>query len=253
MNPNPLAKPTMSDPSITVVRSATKSRSPFRADGARTEGIVVHDAETGKQGLEAATRKPRPRDRRSRPARYRRPRRDPRIARLERTAGDRAASARTQEDEKVAALDAGADDYLTKPFGVSELLARIRAHLQRRNQGGANESPRSALRRGERRPRVAQSTRINGGPSRRRSNTGLSATLVHRAGRVLTHRQLCAFPEVWGPSRRELSLSALWRICAASSSAIRRSPSISSRRRASAIGWSASCQARRRLAAAATG
>ena len=43
-------------------------------------------------------------------------------------------SARTQEEEKVAALDAGADDYLTKPFGVSELRARIRAQLRRRNQ-----------------------------------------------------------------------------------------------------------------------
>src|ERR1700738_3151532 len=46
-------------------------------------------------------------------------------------------SARTREDEKVAALDAGADDYLTKPFGVAELMARIRAHLRRHNRSAA--------------------------------------------------------------------------------------------------------------------
>ncbi len=44
-------------------------------------------------------------------------------------------SARTEEKEKVRALDAGADDYLTKPFGVAELIARIRAHLRRRTSG----------------------------------------------------------------------------------------------------------------------
>src|ERR1700722_14014862 len=49
-------------------------------------------------------------------------------------------SARTHEDAKVAALDAGADDYLTKPFGVSELLGRIRAHLRGRNQASTTES-----------------------------------------------------------------------------------------------------------------
>lgn len=45
-------------------------------------------------------------------------------------------SARTQEDEKVAALDAGADDYITKPFGTSELMARIRTALRRSSMNG---------------------------------------------------------------------------------------------------------------------
>ncbi|CAN5417142.1 two-component system response regulator KdpE [soil metagenome] len=46
-------------------------------------------------------------------------------------------SARTTEDDKIAALDAGADDYLVKPFGARELLARVRAHLRRRTTGAA--------------------------------------------------------------------------------------------------------------------
>lgn len=49
-------------------------------------------------------------------------------------------SARSSEEDKVAALDAGADDYLSKPFGISELLARVRVAL-RRHSGGSQESP----------------------------------------------------------------------------------------------------------------
>jgi two-component system, OmpR family, KDP operon response regulator KdpE len=54
-------------------------------------------------------------------------------------------SARTREDEKVAALDAGADDYLTKPFVVAELMARIREHLRRHNRIVAGVSPTSKI------------------------------------------------------------------------------------------------------------
>src|SRR4029077_2060768 len=57
-------------------------------------------------------------------------------------------SARGREDDKVAALDAGADDYLTKPFGVQELLARMRVAL-RHAQLATSESPRTALEFGE--------------------------------------------------------------------------------------------------------
>jgi two-component system KDP operon response regulator KdpE len=110
-------------------------------------------------------------------------------------------SARTQEEEKVAALDAGADDYLTKPFGVSELMARIRAHLRRRNQAQASETPVVAfgdvsvdlvLRRV-----VKNGENVHLTPIEYR----LLSTLVRHAGRVLTHRQLLV--EVWGPSHVE--------------------------------------------------
>ncbi|MDR5854107.1 two-component system response regulator KdpE [Caballeronia sp. LZ062] len=110
-------------------------------------------------------------------------------------------SARTQEEEKVAALDAGADDYLTKPFGVSELMARIRAHLRRRNQTAASETPvvsfgdvtvDLALRRVTRNGESVHLTPIE---------YRLLATLVRDAGRVLTHRHLLR--EVWGPSHVE--------------------------------------------------
>jgi two-component system KDP operon response regulator KdpE len=55
-------------------------------------------------------------------------------------------SAREREEEKVAALDAGADDYLTKPFGVPELLARLRAMLRRRQQASATDKPGTCAR-----------------------------------------------------------------------------------------------------------
>ena len=51
-------------------------------------------------------------------------------------------SARVGEQDKIEALDAGADDYLTKPFGVGELLARVRAASRRRCDGGAQRTVR---------------------------------------------------------------------------------------------------------------
>ncbi|WP_206953109.1 two-component system response regulator KdpE [Trinickia acidisoli] len=165
------------------------------------EGVTVYDAQTGKAGLiEAATRKP-----------------DLVIVDLGLPDADGidvirelrgwadvpviVLSARTQEAEKVAALDAGADDYLTKPFGVPELLARMRAHLRRRARGGAGEgavvcfgdvsvdlTQRSVTRAGE----AVHLTPIE---------YRLLVALVRHAGRVLTHRQLLS--EVWGPSHVE--------------------------------------------------
>ena len=120
-------------------------------------------------------------------------------------------SARTDEADKIAALDAGADDYLSKPFGVGELLARVRANL--------------------RRPRAASGDTLNGGAGEvdpvfrfgevevdrqarlvRRAGAEVHLTpleyrlltvLMANAGRVMTHRQLLR--EVWGPAHSEHS------------------------------------------------
>ena len=106
-------------------------------------------------------------------------------------------SARTQEQEKVQALNAGADDYLTKPFGVAELLARIRAHLRRQQAAATLTEP--AIHFGEIKVDLAlRSVTRNGQvihltPIEYR----LLLVLIRYAGKVLTHRQL--LKEVWGP------------------------------------------------------
>jgi two-component system KDP operon response regulator KdpE len=114
-------------------------------------------------------------------------------------------SARSEESAKIAALDAGADDYLTKPFGVGELLARVRANLRRRARLGA-----------------AGVTQIEFGlvtvdlAARLVSRAGepvhltpiefrLLAHLLANTGKVLTHRQILR--EVWGPGYAESSHS----------------------------------------------
>jgi two-component system, OmpR family, KDP operon response regulator KdpE len=111
-------------------------------------------------------------------------------------------SARGKEQDKVAALDAGADDYLTKPFGVGELLARLRV----------------ALRHAARLPDAAMESVFRIGDlqvdlARRRVSVGgrdvhltpneykLLALLVRHAGKVVTHRQLLR--DVWGPNAVE--------------------------------------------------
>jgi two-component system KDP operon response regulator KdpE len=194
----------MSDPSVAVVLIEDEHQiRRFVRVSLEGEGMTVFEATTGKAGLvEAATRKP-----------------DLVIVDLGLPDTDGldvirelrnfsdlpviVLSARTQEAEKVAALDAGADDYLTKPFGVSELLARIRAHLRRRNRGGENDTPQVSfggvtvdlgLRRVTRDGEPVHLTPIE---------YRLLAALVRDAGRVLTHRQLLR--EVWGPSHVESS------------------------------------------------
>ena len=105
-------------------------------------------------------------------------------------------SARTQESEKVKALDAGADDFLSKPFGVSELLARVRALLRRRQHQPLEAAPiiqfgdfridcvrRVVTRRGE----PLHLTQIE---------YRLLVFLAANPGRVFTHRQLLL--QVWG-------------------------------------------------------
>jgi len=109
-------------------------------------------------------------------------------------------SARTDETDKIAALDAGADDYLTKPFGVGELLARLRVAMRRsaRTQDGTQVVTVGPVtidlnaRRVERDGAAVHLTPIE---------YRLLALLVKHAGKVLTHRHL--LKEVWGPSHVE--------------------------------------------------
>ena len=107
-------------------------------------------------------------------------------------------SARTDETDKIAALDAGADDYLTKPFGVGELLARVRATMRR--QGAPSIGGDAIFSFGD--VEVDQASRIV-----RKAGAVVHLTpieyrlltlLIGNAGKVLTHRHLLR--EVWGPS-----------------------------------------------------
>ena len=104
-------------------------------------------------------------------------------------------SARGQEQDKIAALDAGADDYLTKPFSVGELLARMRVALRHRATGG--EVPQ-LFEAGELKVDLARRTVTVAGDDLHLTPTEykLLAVLVKHAGKVLTHRQLLL--EVWG-------------------------------------------------------
>jgi len=106
-------------------------------------------------------------------------------------------SARDREDEKVAALDAGADDYLVKPFGVPELLARIRAQLRRQVQSGT-AAVSSKVRFGEVEVDLAthEVRRGSEGVHLTPIEFRLLSALIRGQGRVLTHRQLLL--DVWG-------------------------------------------------------
>jgi len=112
-------------------------------------------------------------------------------------------SARVDEAGKITALDAGADDYLTKPFGVGELLARVRAALRRQHQGIA-EAPASvrvgAIEVDLHRRLVARDGQpVHLTPTEYKLFTVLLANL----GRVVTAPQLLR--EVWGPSHADNS------------------------------------------------
>ncbi len=110
-------------------------------------------------------------------------------------------SARNQESQKVAALDSGADDYLTKPFSTAELLARIRVALRHADGGPGGKSP------------VFQSGNLKVDLSAHRVyihgneihltpiEYNILTTLIRHAGKVLTHRQLLT--EIWGPQRAQ--------------------------------------------------
>jgi two-component system KDP operon response regulator KdpE len=105
-------------------------------------------------------------------------------------------SAREREEEKVAALDAGADDYLTKPFGVDELIARIRVAL--RHQAMLPGQPEPIFEAHGVRVDLANRMVTRDGAEVKLTPTEyrLLSVLVHHAGKVLTHRAL--LKEVWG-------------------------------------------------------
>jgi two-component system KDP operon response regulator KdpE len=173
----------------------------FLRTGLSAEPFRIFEAETGKDGLvEAATRKPdlivldlglpdvdgvdvvtRLREWYTRP-----------IIIL---------SARSNEQEKIKALDAGADDYLTKPFGIGELMARIRVALRRatrEDQSGETVFVFGDVKVDLAARRVFRSdAEVHLTPNEYR----LLTTLIRHAGKVCTHRQLLA--EVWGPSHVE--------------------------------------------------
>ncbi len=169
------------------------------------EGWQVHEADTARRGLtEAGTRKP-----------------DLLVLDLGLPDGDGldvirdvrgwsgvpiiVLSARVDEADKIAALDAGADDYLTKPFGVGELLARVRANQRRQRSAAADDAaaPDPVFRFGnvevERQARLVRkaAVEVHLTPIEYR----LLLVLASNAGRVLTHRQLLR--EVWGPAHTE--------------------------------------------------
>jgi two-component system, OmpR family, KDP operon response regulator KdpE len=110
-------------------------------------------------------------------------------------------SARVGEQDKIEALDGGADDYLTKPFGVGELLARVRAASRRHQNGGADSD--AVFEFGDvrvdlsRRTVEKRGTLVHLTPTEYR----LLTLLIANAGKVLTHRQILR--EVWGPSHSE--------------------------------------------------
>ncbi|MDR9890935.1 two-component system response regulator KdpE [Pseudenterobacter timonensis] len=110
-------------------------------------------------------------------------------------------SARTEESDKIAALDAGADDYLSKPFGIGELQARLRVALRRRNVTSEGTSYTFsgihvdlAMRRIQRGEEEIHLTPIE---------FRLLAVLLNNHGKVLTQRQLLS--QIWGPNAVEHS------------------------------------------------
>lgn len=111
-------------------------------------------------------------------------------------------SARSDEADKIAALDAGADDYLTKPFNVGELMARVRVALRRsQSMASANGAPpTTSFRFGDVEVDMAARRVLRSGQAVHLTpiEYRLLTHLIANAGKVLSHRQL--LKAVWGPS-----------------------------------------------------
>jgi two-component system KDP operon response regulator KdpE len=107
-------------------------------------------------------------------------------------------SAREQEQDKVKALDAGADDYLTKPFSAGELMARIRVALRHAVRQSSKQEPVFILQNLRvdlaQRQAFIDNTEVHLTPIEYK----LLTVLIRHAGRVITHRQL--LQDVWGPA-----------------------------------------------------
>ena len=160
----------------------------------------AHGRHRDRRSAAAASPAAGPRHSRPRAARHRRRRRHPRAARAGARVPIVVLSGRTDSADKVDALDAGADDYLTKPFGVDELLARMRAvsrradARRRRSDGHVRGRHRATWPPGE--SRIATRTVRSRSGSRRPSGTSWRCLLRH-PGKLLSQRQLLS--EVWGP------------------------------------------------------
>jgi len=109
-------------------------------------------------------------------------------------------SARGQDQDKVNALDAGADDYLTKPFSMPELLARIRVALRHAARAVGDAAAESVLTVGEIQiDQVRRQVMVAGHELLLTPNEySILLVLVRHAGKVITHRQL--MKEIWGPT-----------------------------------------------------
>ncbi len=172
----------------------------FVKDALETEGWKVFEAETGKRGLiEAGSRKP-----------------DLLVVDLGLPDMDGVEvvrdfrnwstvpvlilSARTEERDKIEALDAGADDYLTKPFGIGELLARVRAVTRRRLQG-LESSPRISF--GDVEVDLSRHSVTRNGNTIHLTPTEyrLLGVLLANSGKIMSQRRL--MQEVWGPNHTE--------------------------------------------------
>ena len=170
----------------------------FLRTALEAEGWTVHETDTQRQGLiDAGTRKP-----------------DLLVVDLGLPDGDGVTlirelrtwstvpvivlSARASENDKIAALDAGADDYLTKPFGVRELLARVRATMRRHRQPPGETSPVFKFGNVEVNLEARTVRRSGADVHLTPVEFRLLSLLIANVGKVLTHRQILR--EVWGPA-----------------------------------------------------